>query len=1393
MFDSWLLSALVAVLVAYVIKTAFFSVPTRLYGVYTQPVVWWLYWPRWIWCVLEIWSEQVSRPKRLDNGDDFSEDYNFCGIEPTTSEEELEKPKSLTTDRHEDSMFVWGADSQGRALVARLERLTRRRAGAMIILQDSQGHQYTLPQQPDTTVYNTLAENPEEENSDGGGGGGGGCWSAAGLRLECIEPMRIWRITFNGLLRRGGREEYSDHETPEEEDSIVHVRLHLLWKTFRKPVDVWRESSPGLLAHAIATQPEGSVDMFTSLDMDGYDQWGSLYGSVEIESQSKETWHMKGSRQHRWGMGHRDTNIHRSADIFTFLEDGTSMWQQALSFTSGITHCNFGYIHRPSGEYRALTKTDLSLPELGENGDVPENVLVRFKASGCGTEDLWHRRGPGIVYYSGDPWTVQHVVSVDQCATRSSKGWGLSIFSSAYGKLCPVPERASLPPLLEVSPTTDGSQAPLVVSLEEERCRSSKMVGGKGASLAFLKVLEGIGKTDQEFTVPRGVVVTTEAWRIHLEEHPEFKSHFRTLETKMTSVGNGGQAAEACNRTMEAISKAPVASVVASALTKTLDQVFPRGYDHRRFAVRSSGCNEDSSEASAAGQNETVLGCRTVDEVLKAIATCWASQFSFQSVQYRRQRGQCCLDDGMGVVVQEMVTAEASGVIFTRDPVTGHPGRITIAANYGLGESVVAAKADPDTYILKRTWSNSLRVSETIIGRKAKRTVMRDNACGTQEEEVLKEDSDRGCLKDEVALALGRVAIYIEDGFGSSRDIEFAVQNGHVYLLQARPITSLFVWTEQELIHEMDTGLPTDLDVLTKANVGEVLPGSISHLTLSLLPKIIDAGIKRESYFISFFEFIPGPHQAFFLRSVSTHTFLSIIEMLYRNTEPEISVVTQSMEFSVVGHIISKPEFHEFGVRRYGLSKYTQFFKSIWAFCLLAFASRATKHLQAEFQNISIDPSRFCSADVLYQEICRRLPDMIKIAHGHAKAGSASAMTQVFVTMCLVEGKKDLSLENIKDLALLLSSCSQVESADVPKATKVLAHAISNDEELEDFLVMTLDEGKVWLSSHPGVVGDLYRKFLAKHGHRCYKEFDLLSLPWGLDPRGLVANLQTMVKNPASLKTSREELTVDRAIESMATPVSHNTKRALRFLVPICRNFVADRETTKSVLIKGIDAFRRAYRQLGQLMVSEWRIPDADLIFFLTHREIGQLLKSRSPTLIAKATQRRRLQPQLEKLQFSEIICGLPMPEEHDDDDDLRERTKNIEDGRVVIQGTPVCLGMVSGTAKVITSLQDIGNLEVGDILVTVSTDIGWSPYFPLLAGVVTEIGGLVSHGAVVAREYGLPCVVGCRGITRILQSGDRIVLNAVDGTIFRLGNLEDESAQEEEEDQEERRNDEED
>ncbi|XP_014672895.1 PREDICTED: putative phosphoenolpyruvate synthase isoform X2 [Priapulus caudatus] len=704
--------------------------------------------------------------------------------------------------------------------------------------------------------------------------------------------------------------------------------------------------------------------------------------------------------------------------------------------------------------------------------------------------------------------------------------------------------------------------------------------------------------------------------------------------------------------------KTKLSTELQTAVVAQLTELFGDGWTQTSFAVRSSGVGEDGAEASFAGQLETFLGVNGQNEILHAIVKCWSSSFKYQAVAYRRNHGQG-VAAYIGVCVQEMVKADAAGVLFTRDPVSGNPGVMTINASYGLGEAVVSGVIEPDTIYLQRSFSDKLTVKEKIIGSKRIKIVLDSGAGGIAEEET--DDKDTFCVSDEVALELGRIGLQVEQLFSDPRDIEFAVKDGQIYLLQARPITTLNVESDFELMHEHDAGLLNDRDMFAASNTGEMMPQAMTPLTKDMF--------------------------------VTT-----------------LSGCIQALRSDVAGY------------------------------CHKSFADTMI--------------ATFCMHFFL---------NVYNAWDLHIGATNASTVGSAILTSTLAgKSSKGPTNEVLSDVAMLLSTCPDVLSANVPAALRTMALEVLNTGKADFFQSLSPEAAAEWLRSNESEkLKKLYDEFIEIHGHRCVRESELWEKPWRMEPAKFVKSLQRMVKSPDQLKDTKRILSESEAIENVKTPIGFIRKCILRFLLPIAREAVGHRENGKSFAIKGMDYLRQGYTRLAELLVHTGRLPDTELIFFMTNREIGQLIKNPSARLLNKAMRRRKLMPTLMNFQFPEINTGYPMPIEDDQPAELSLSTH--------LEGMPVSQGVIRAKCRVVTSLEGADSIQQGEILIARYTDIGWSPYFPLISGLCTEMGALLSHGAVVAREYGLPCIVSAKKATSIFKTGDEVILDGTRGTITKV------------------------
>ena len=716
-------------------------------------------------------------------------------------------------------------------------------------------------------------------------------------------------------------------------------------------------------------------------------------------------------------------------------------------------------------------------------------------------------------------------------------------------------------------------------------------------------------------------------------------------------------------------------------------------------SVRSSASNEDQANASNAGQYET---CLFVDRahLMECVRKCLASLDAARVQDYARH-----FDLGkasMNIVVQEMIDSDKAGVLFTAGPNNG--SAILIEAVNGQGENLVSGLVSARRY---------------EISRKCYRP------CG---DDLLSEA--------EIKL-LYDTAKKIRAVFGEEEDIEWAMKDGKLYLLQMRPIT-----TEIIDIEEFDRDDDLSGHLFTKRNVGEMMPGAVTPLTLSTSAKAIDYGMRYMLWLAGVYD---SPHEEQPLRlisSISGHLFFDM-NLLY-NMHAKVAVARpQDMNLSIMG------EYHDYPpVTAPYASLFVRTVNSVKFLKYVFSGHKAMGKFDELLTRVHFQETS--SYRELYKSIDENLAllDESLIYHyaSSAYSGSATSTLYQMVDKYFPDKKVYQSF-----LSHLLSSIPNIESADILSRLQDMALCIKGKAPgAKDF---SADELLAFIKGDTEINAK-YEDFLAHHGHRCIKEAELRNKPWREDEIPLMNYLLSIVRSPMSLSHGEETIDYRKEFAFIRNPL---LKAASISYAKKARQAVVDREYTKSRLIEIIDLFKTQYARLARLLVDGSLLPDTDLIYFLTHEEIGRLIEGDSG-LVPLAVRRRKAHAIQEELSFDDIYIGKPIADVFD-----------VEPGEGEITGVPVSNGRCEGLVRIINSPADANDLQKGEIMVARFTDIGWTPYYSIVNGLVTEIGSSLSHGAVVAREYGLPTIVNVKGATKVLKNGDHIVMDASRGLITKV------------------------
>jgi len=713
-------------------------------------------------------------------------------------------------------------------------------------------------------------------------------------------------------------------------------------------------------------------------------------------------------------------------------------------------------------------------------------------------------------------------------------------------------------------------------------------------------------------------------------------------------------------------------------------------------SVRSSASNEDQSGASNAGQYET---CLFVDRLhlMESVQKCLDSLDSHRVKDYAEHFE---LSKGtMNIVVQEMIDSDKAGVLFTAGPNNG--SAILIEAVDGQGENLVSGQVTARRY---------------EISRKCYRPCADD------------------LLNESEIKRLYEIGKQIRSTFGEEKDIEWAIKDGKLYLLQMRPIT-----TEIIDIEEFDRDDDLSGHLFTKRNVGEMMPGAVTPLTLTTSAKAIDYGMR---YMLAKAGVYKSPHDETPLRlisSISGHLFFDM-NLLY-NMHARVGIANpQSMNLSIMG------EYHDYPpIAAAYANPLVRGFNSVKFLKFVLSGHRAMKKFDALLTRV-----HFAETDSyreLYKSIDANIAllDESLIYHyaSSAYSGSATSTLYMMVDKYFPDKKEYQSF-----LSHLLTNIPNIESADILSRLQDLAMMIKQQEpKAADFRAEEL----LAYIKNSAEINAKYQDFLQHHGHRCIKEAEMRNKPWRENEIPLMNYLLSIVKSPKNLVEGDEKLDYRKEFAFIKNPM---LKAASISYAKKARQAVVDREYTKSRLIEIIDLFKTQYARLANMLVAAQLLSDTDLIYFLTHEEIGKLIAG-DAALLPLAIRRRKAYDIQEELSFDDIYIGKPVADLFD-----------VEQTDGVIKGVPVSNGECEGVVHIVYSVDDANTLQKGEIMVARFTDIGWTPYYSIVNGLITEIGSSLSHGAVVAREYGLPTIVNVKGATKLLKNGDRIKMNASKGTI---------------------------
>ena len=887
--------------------------------------------------------------------------------------------------------------------------------------------------------------------------------------------------------------------------------------------------------------------------------------------------------------------------------------------------------------------------------------------------------------------------------------------------------------------------SPLILPLSAIDASLLPLVGGKAANLGEL--------LQAEFPVPDGFCISTVAYEL-VSQQAGLEPLLDELAT--TKAGDTARLEQYAAAVRAALLAVPIPPAIVAATREVYPEPLP-------VAVRSSATAEDLPFASFAGQQETYLNVIGIEAVLDAVRRCWASLWTDRAASYRASNHIDARTVRLAVVVQRMVNATVAGVLFTANPLTGRRHQAVIDANPGLGEAVVSGAVNPDHFVINA-------VSGEIIERRLgeKRLLIRVLSGGGTERIESGEQSKLSSLTDEQLAALAKLGMQVEAHFRVPQDIEWAIDSeGKIWLTQARPITTLFPLPA-------DAPSPEEsVRVYLSLNVAQGVYGPLTPMGLAFM-RLLPGSLAALAGFPPR-DLVAGPA---FIKEAANRAFFDLTPMLR-------STFWRPMLIQVMGHMEARS-----GVILQRLASDSRFSpihtpRRVIVRKVLALLARSHAAPLIYLVQALLAPKTAQRRSLRMEEQLRTmLSDMPTDANAAERLAALeryvielvpALLFGVLPVIWLVFGLPALA-------ARLLNGLASDDELQTVRRSLPYNPTTEMDLELWQVAQRLREETEVVTllrERRPEQLAQAYREgnlppalqqelanFLHTYGHRGVAEIDLGLPRWSENPAYLLGVLINYLQltNPEVAP----DVQFQRGAQEAEAMVAELTRRASKRgwlrgkLVYFClrrmRDLTGLREVPKYDLVLLMAGARSLLLSVGEALKGAERLEAAEDIFFLTLAEAHEALAGKD--MHASVRERRvSYERELSRRHIPRILLSDGTEPEVE----VQREAEVTTDG--ILKGTPASAGVVTATAHVI--LDPVGaRLEPGEILVAPSTDPGWTPLFLTASGLVMEMGGPMSHGAVVAREYGIPAVVGVSGAIERITTGQQITVDGSQGTI---------------------------
>ncbi|WP_242221389.1 phosphoenolpyruvate synthase [Bacillus cereus group sp. BfR-BA-01380] len=864
----------------------------------------------------------------------------------------------------------------------------------------------------------------------------------------------------------------------------------------------------------------------------------------------------------------------------------------------------------------------------------------------------------------------------------------------------------------------------LILGFQEIEKTQLLLVGGKGLNLGGLSKIQGI-------QVPEGFCITTVGYQKAIEQNETFQALLDQIT--MLKVEDRDQIGEISRKIRQIIMEVEIPSDIAGAVADYLSQFG----DKNAYAVRSSATAEDLPHASFAGQQDTYLNIIGKEDILQHIRKCWASLFTDRAVIYRIQNRFNHRQVYLSVIVQRMVFPQASGILFTADPITSNRKLLSIDASFGLGEALVSGLVSADCYKVQED-----KIVDKMIATK-KLAIYARKEGGTEARQIDPDQHKTQTLTEQQILQLARIGRQIEAYFGCPQDIEWCLVDDTFYIVQSRPITTLYPIPE---VNDQEN------HVYVSVGHQQMMTDPLKPLGMSLF-QLTSFGPRFKAggrLFVDITHNLASP--------VSRKTIIDTLGQSDPLIKDALMTVVKRENFIKSLPDDEKIQSSSQSNKGKSLDFQTQIENDP------TIVSNLIKSSQTSIEELKQNIQTKSGSD-LFDFILEDIQKLKKILFDPQSLGVIMAAMDAS-TWINEKMNKWLGEKNVAD-TLSLSVPNNITSemglalldvADVirpyPEVINYLQH-VKDDNFLDELL--KFDGGQE--------TQDAIYAYLNKYGMRCTGEIDITKTRWSEKPTTLVPmilnNIKELDPNSGNQKfeqgqqdaLKKEQELLDRLKQ---LPDGEQKAKETKRMISLIRNFIGYREYPKYGMINRYFVYKQALLKEAEQLVQASVIHEKEDIYHLTFEELHEVVRINKLDyqIISKRKDEYKL---YEKLTPPRVITS--------DGEIIAGEYKRENLPAEAILGLPVSSGVIEGRARVILNMED-ADLEDGDILVTSFTDPGWTPLFVSIKGLVTEVGGLMTHGAVIAREYGLPAVVGVENATKLIKDGQRIRVHGTEGYI---------------------------